>query len=243
MMDMHNHTIWSYDAHHEPEKIIENAIYNGIKVLGISDHHRSVLMGYKDLNKASRYISAIRKLKDYYKKQISIQVGFELNVNFYPNEIKDFPYDLLEEFDYVLLEHVDATGLFADLQRDCITLENIGFLMKKLKNCKLVGLAHTDLLQLAEKYGGIDRVVEMLANHNLFWEINTRRDYEYFDFIRNNLENPEVIDLFQKLREYDVKVTAATDTHYIPDDFDSERLEIANDIAYGINPLFRGVPL
>ena len=41
IMDLHNHTYFSYDSVTEPEELIENAIRNGVDVIGITDHQFS----------------------------------------------------------------------------------------------------------------------------------------------------------------------------------------------------------
>jgi histidinol phosphatase-like PHP family hydrolase len=246
MMDMHNHTTWSRDAHNSPKQLIDNAISIGINVLGISDHHRSVLMGHTDRNKLKCYVIAIKKLQHMYSDQINIMTGLELNVNFFSDEAKEFPFDMMKELDYVLLEHVDGAGLLdVTPHKDCVKLADIKQIREKLKDCKFVGLAHTDLLYLAEKYSkgtnieyGIDKVVKTLAENDIFWEINVQPHYEYFDYILGNKDNPKVQYLFKKLKEYSIKVTAATDSHLICGDFSYEDLMAANKIASSINPLF-----
>ena len=41
-VDLHNHTVFSYDGSNTPEKIIENAIAHSIDVIGITDHQFSI---------------------------------------------------------------------------------------------------------------------------------------------------------------------------------------------------------
>jgi HisJ family histidinol phosphate phosphatase len=71
MMDMHNHTCWSGDANDTPEEIIENALKNGIKVIGITDHHRSVLKGCSDTDNLKSYMDSMDELKRKYKDRIT----------------------------------------------------------------------------------------------------------------------------------------------------------------------------
>ena len=39
--DLHNHTRFSYDGSNTPEEIKENALSNGIELVGITDHQFS----------------------------------------------------------------------------------------------------------------------------------------------------------------------------------------------------------
>ena len=80
---------------------------------------------------------------------------------------------------------------------------------------------------------GMDYVISILKKDNIFWELNTRSEHDYFDYIIHNWDSPQVIKLFQKLREQNIEITASTDTHLISEDFNIKRLRIANMIASG----------
>jgi histidinol phosphatase-like PHP family hydrolase len=242
MMDMHNHTCWSGDANDTPEEIIENALKNGIKVIGITDHHRSVLKGCSDTDNLKSYMDSMDELKRKYKDRITVLVSLEINVNFYDGEMAELPYDMLSNLDYVLFEHVNGTGLFAPLTSCCLDLTNIGQIRSKIKS--KAGLAHTNLLGLSKKYSegrdiesGMDYIIKMLKDNDLFWEINIEQDYGYFDYITQHIDDYEVSTLFHKLRENGIKVSAGSDTHDLYC-YDIKRLMQANEIASAINSAF-----
>lgn len=179
MIDIHNHTIYS-DGEHTPEEIVINAINNGIGTIGISDHHKAFFMEkprYKDFRS---YVNEINNLKKKYKEKIKILSGIEININF-RSAIDEYiiPYEELQRLDYVLLERIDGLVSFETQGKHHIKLKEIGRIAEKI-NCK-TGLAHTDILKLAEIYSedkgleyGIDYVLDIMKKYSIFWEINTQ---------------------------------------------------------------------
>jgi len=236
MLDLHNHTIYS-DGYYTPETLIINAIENGIKVIAITDHHKAFFMEHPKYKPFEDYIDEINYLKEKYRHKIEVRSGIEINLNF--NEVigeSRIPYKKLSKLDLVLLERVDGIAAFELPKRYNIKLKDIGRIVDRI-NCK-VGLAHADLLKLSKIYGngkgieyGMDYVISILKKYNLFWEVNTRSEHEYFDYIINNWDNEEVIMLFKKLREENIEITAGTDTHFISKDFNIRRLRLANMIS------------
>lgn len=102
----HTHTKRCGHARGEDEEYVLNAISNGIKVLGFSDHvmlpHISQNGIRGDFSLLEDYLSSINRLKEKYKKQIEILIGFECEY------LEDFvPYykDLLrsKKIDYLIL--------------------------------------------------------------------------------------------------------------------------------------------
>lgn len=237
-MNLHTHTKFS-DGYHTPEELILNSIQNGVKTLGISDHHKAFFMESPKFKSFDEYIDEINYMKKKYIDKIEIKAGIEINLNF--NEARGesrIPYAKLSKADFVLLERVEGLATFEEPNRYHVKLKDIGRIVDKI-NCR-VGLAHTDLLKLSEIYSqgngfdyGMDYVISILKQYNIFWELNTHPDHEYFDYIIGHWDCPQVIKLFQKLREQDIKITASTDTHLISRDFDIKRLKLANMMASG----------
>ena len=84
----HTHTYRCRHASGTEEEYILNSINNGIKILGFSDHapfkfpdgHES---GYRvPTDEAENYFEVISKLREKYKDQIEIHIGFEME--YYP---------------------------------------------------------------------------------------------------------------------------------------------------------------
>ena len=92
--DFHIHSTFS-DGNNAPEEIIKNAINNGIKRIGISDHSytpfdESYCLKEKDV---FRYISEIYGLKEKYSNDIEIYCGIEQDI---------FSGKPTNNFDYVI---------------------------------------------------------------------------------------------------------------------------------------------
>ena len=100
----HTHTYRCGHASGEDEEYVKQAIAYGIKRLGFTDH--VMLPGYSqpgirgDYSLKDDYLKSINKLKEKYKDQIEILVGFECE---YYDEMVDYYKELLKEVDYLIL--------------------------------------------------------------------------------------------------------------------------------------------
>ena len=97
--DLHNHTKFSYDGSNTPEEIIENALANGIEVVGITDHQFSIKA---DLGE---YIEKINECKEKYSTKIEVLCGLEIGTRPSPN---DFLLSYSHLLDYCLFESIDS---------------------------------------------------------------------------------------------------------------------------------------
>ena len=92
-VNLHTHTYRCGHANGEDREYIENAIENGIKVLGFSDHSPFVFPdGYESphrvpMAQAREYVESIKALREEYKDKIEIKIGFEME--YYPLYFKD----------------------------------------------------------------------------------------------------------------------------------------------------------
>lgn len=99
----HTHTFRCGHASGTDEDYVINAVKAGIKELGFSDHipfknvtHHGVRMDYSELDD---YIISINNLKEKYKDQIKIYLGFEAE---YYREIKEYYSEILVKVDYLI---------------------------------------------------------------------------------------------------------------------------------------------
>ena len=97
LMDLHNHTMFSYDSTDTVEVVIENAIKHGVDVVGITDHQFTI---GADLPKYYQYI---QKCKIKYTNDIKVLCGLEIGTRPKPD---DLLADAVRDFDYVLFESV-----------------------------------------------------------------------------------------------------------------------------------------
>ena len=87
--NLHTHSIFS-DGKSTPEEVVLEAINQGLKVLGFSDHSPVPFensFAIKNDN-VQNYISTIKSLKEKYKEQIDIYCSMEMD--FIPGIVKDF---------------------------------------------------------------------------------------------------------------------------------------------------------
>lgn len=89
----HTHTYRCGHASGTEEDYIKNAIAGGIKIMGFSDHVPFLFpdghqMGWKvQVEDSEDYISTINSLKEKYRDQIKIYVGFEME--YYPEHFEN----------------------------------------------------------------------------------------------------------------------------------------------------------
>lgn len=211
--DLHNHTKYSYDGHNSAREIIENAAANKVEVVGITDHQFSI---GKNIG---GYIEEINALKSEFKDRVTVLCGLEIGTRPAPS---DFPPQISGMLDYCLFESLDS-GRGMDLYE---FLE-----WKRLFLCP-VGLAHTDIFRLSERYK--TDMPKLLKREKIFWEINISGNYDYyFDFITNKEKQNAV-------EKSGITLSIGSDTHWTGD-FDKKRLmqaiglvsRLKNPVAFG----------
>lgn len=188
IMDLHNHTVFSYDGKNSAEEIIENAIRSGVEAVGISDHQFSIG------SHIAEYIDKLMECKLKYSDYVKVLAGLEIGT-------RPRPYDLftadIKELDYVLFESLD----------DYRAMDFFEFVSWRQRFECPVGLAHCDIFAMSERYG-ID-MLEVLKTEKIFWEINTSGNYNYYyDFLTNARKREAV-------RKSGIGVSVGSDTHAV----------------------------
>ncbi len=214
IIDLHNHTRFSYDGQNTPREIIENAYNAGVSVVGITDHQFSIG------SRIGEYISEINALKAEYADRITVLCGLEIGTRPYPT---DFPHRLSGGLDYCLFESLDH-----DKAMDLYEF----FEWRRNFSCPM-GLAHTDIFRLCDQYG-VD-LLRVLKRDNIFWELNISGNYTYYyDFISNRSKQ-------QLVKESGIKLSVGSDTHWVGD-FNITRLYQTNELVRRLkNPLPLGL--
>lgn len=214
LIDLHNHTSFSYDGICGIEAIVENAILNGVDYLGITDHEFSIG------DRIFEYIDAVNRAKEKYRGRINLLLGLEIGTRPYP---ENFNTQISQKLDYCIFESLD----------DYRAMDFNDFLLWQKKfQCKK-GLAHTDIFRLGDRYNM--NVLDILKRENMFWEINFSGNYNYyFDFISNR-EKQEAV------RKSGVALSVGSDIHW-SGDFDKKRLVQTNELVRQLkNPLALGI--
>lgn len=214
IIDLHNHTNFSYDGISGINSIVENAIKNDVSVLGITDHEFSIS------DRIEEYIDAVNDAKARYSGKIKLLCGLEIGTRPYPDK---FNPQISKKLDYCLFESLD----------DYRAMDFNKFLTWRKNFSCPQGLAHTDVFDLSKRYD-ID-ILNVLKRENIFWEINFSGNYNYyFDIISNKKKQDSV-------RRSGVALSIGSDTHWVGD-FDKKRLLQTNEFVRQLkNPLALGI--
>ncbi len=156
----HTHTKRCHHATGEDREYVEAAIAQGIEVLGFSDH---IPVGIKNdviqrvrmtYGEVEGYFDSILKLKEEYKKDIEILVGFE--GEYFPKEFEDQMKRLAEyPYDYLILgQHfldVDGQIVYSGWGTDSPAVLDayISSCMEALSTGVYSYLAHPDLINFS----------------------------------------------------------------------------------------------
>ncbi len=212
LIDLHNHTTYSYDGSNTPEEVVENAIAHGVETVGITDHQFSIG------DRISEYYSHLCRIRRQYAGRIKVLVGLEIGTR---PEPRDLLADAAYDFDYVLFECLD----------DKRAMDWYEFLeWRRLFSCP-AGLAHTDIFALGERYG-LDMFAE-LRRAELFWEINTSGNYPYYYDLLTNTDKQNMVS------RSGITISVGSDTHWIGE-YRFAQLKRANELAVRLgNPIMK----
>lgn len=204
MIDLHNHTYFSYDGSETPDALADNAVSNGIDTIGISDHQ------FTEGFDTEKYISTMKEAAWRWRGKCRIKIGLEIGTRPKPDNL--LAKNVSAKLDYCLFECLDS-------DKGMDFFEFIEW--RRLFSCP-VGLAHTDIFGLCERYG-LD-IAAVLKKEEIFWEINTSGNYSYYyDFLTN-----------PKKREYvkksGITLSVGSDTHQLFR-YDARKVISANELA------------
>lgn len=163
----HTHTARCHHAWGEDKEYVEQAIAAGMQVLGFSDHCPWIFP--KDYTSKTRmapemlddYFTAIDRLRQEYKNDITIYTGFESE---YVPKLMEEQEKLLSDYpvDYMILgEHFmenEMTGPYTGLPTDqeADLRRYVDLVIEGMETGKYVYVAHPDLLH----YTGPDEIYE-----------------------------------------------------------------------------------
>lgn len=214
IIDLHNHTNFSYDGISGINSLVENAVRNGVDVLGITDHEFSIG------DRIEEYINAVNSAKEKYSGKVTLLLGLEIGTRPYPEK---FNPEITKKLDYCLFESLD----------DCRAMNLDEFLAwRKHFHCPQ-GLAHTDIFKLERMYDA--DILNILKRENIFWEINFSGNYNYYFDLISNREKQETVS------KSGIALSVGSDTHWVGD-FDKKRLVQTNEFLRSLkNPLALGI--
>ena len=247
----HTHTRWCDHATGEPTEYIERAIANGIKFMGFSDHAPYEFPdGFRShfrvaVEKASEYVSEIKKLAGMYKDSVEIKVGFEME--YYPSHFEKMlenaknsgaEYLILGQH-YIYEEHPNgkSTG-WKETNKTEDLKEYVNCVCAGIKSGVFSYVAHPDMLKFV---GDSEIYREEMANicktakeYNIPLEIN-------FLGIRAKRNYPRE-DFWQLVGEIGAPVTFGFDAHDAKNAYDGESLLKAKELVKKYNLNYIGKP-
>lgn len=240
------------------ESYVQSAIATGFKVLGMSDHapypDYSKTTDRMDFDQIDDYLNSMYYLKEKYKDQIDLKVGFEMEYfDCYADSYFDY---LLSRSEYLLLgqhyPHPDGSHDYAHGTNTPELIEKYtDLVIKGMKTGKFLYLAHPDyFMPGVDEFDencriAAERIFQTAEQTNTPVEINIkltkRRKQLYAD---GQWHYPYPFRDFWKVAEnYDVKCLYGFDAH------DSDILQredmftLADEILDGINLDFIKEPL
>ena len=154
----HTHTFRCGHASGTPEEYIKKAIEGGIKHMGFSDHAPLVFedgtqSGYRvPMEELDDYITELRSLREKYKDEIDISIGFE--IEYYPGYFAEMVDDLKAHGgEYLILgqhyvdpENIDNTYNYAPTDDEKRLSLYVLRVIEAMKTGKISYIAHPDLL-------------------------------------------------------------------------------------------------
>ncbi len=213
IIDLHNHTSFSYDSTDTPAARIENAAAHGVDTVGITDHQFTIGPQLRN------YIQTIRSLSRQYDGKIQVLCGLEIGTRPKPD---DLLLSACRALDYCLFESLDSPA----------GMDLFEFLEWRRLFPIPVGLAHTDIFALSRRYG-VD-MLRLLREENIFWELNISGNYDYYyDFLTNREKQAAAA-------RSGIVMSIGSDTHRITD-FSWRKLTRAHQLLedLGIPILFQ----
>ena len=222
----HTHTARCGHATGEDEEYVKSAIKLGIKRLGFSDHiilpagfEQPTIRGSYDL--LDDYISSIKSLKEKYKNDIEILVGFE--AEYYPEMVEYYKYLLREKVDYLILgqhcyiENGKFCWYFFKYSEECKIEKYTDDIIEGLRSGLFKYLCHPDLFmssydEWSEKLESCSRrILSTCEELDIPIELNLcgMRRKNYNDHSRSY----PIGYFFDLVEDYHVRVVLGVDAH------------------------------
>ncbi len=248
--NFHTHTYRCSHADGTEEEYIKRAIENGIKYMGFSDH---VPLKFKDgkqslyrvpAEAAEEYVSTIRALREKYKDQIEIKIGFESE--YYPEffeEMLAFCKRVGAEY-LILGQHfvipecypsIHSSVANEDEERLCKYVDS---LIAAMKTKAFSYIAHPDVFNFVGDSEIYKREIRRLCKASKELDIPIEIN---FLGIREHRYYPNEL-LWQVAGEEKSPVTFGFDSHDTLAAYDGESLEIALKLVKKYNLNYIGKP-
>jgi len=183
----HTHTTRCKHAFGTEREYIEAAIEQGLKILGFSDHvPQPYPDGYvsnirMDMSQLEDYTDTLVRLRDEYKDDIQILIGYEVEYTrkYFEkmmNEIKKYPLDYIIQGQHFVEDEVE--GFYVGSETDSVDRlrDYVDFTIEGMQTGVFTYLAHPDLINFTGddniyiKY--MSKLVEASIRLNIPLEVN-----------------------------------------------------------------------
>ena len=173
--NLHTHTERCHHAVGSDEDYIKRAIEAGIKHLGFSDHAPMIFDdGYQStyrvrLDEADGYVRDINTLREKYKDQIEISIGFEME--YYPAHFSKMlniarnvgaEYLILGQH-YIKNEHPDGIGSMGPTDSEELLVTYVDEVIEAMHTGAFTYVAHPDLTCFVGDKAVYEREIERLC--------------------------------------------------------------------------------
>lgn len=227
IVDLHTHSIFSFDGNDSCEELCRSAIRKGVKVLAITDHCD---IDGKDLDVdklCSSQLNELDKLHEKYNDKLCLLKGLEIGQGIYRKELTEklynqYDYDFvlgslhnledMEDFYFLDYSQFDIYKLLMQYFEGLLELSQWGYfdslahLTYPLRYIVAREKIEVDMSKFSEI---IDSIFENLVKNKKALEINTSG---LFMDIQDTLPNMSFIKRFREVGgEY---ITIGSDSHY-----------------------------
>lgn len=246
----HTHTERCGHAHGSDEDFINCAIEAGIKYLGFSDHAPMIFPdGYENryrvpMSEAKKYIDDIKVLREKYRNNIHISVGFEME--YYPmyfDKMLHIARNVGAEYlilgqHFILSEHPDGIGAAGPTSDDKLLCRYVTEVIEAIQTGVFSYIAHPDLTAFtgdAEVYRKeITRLCLASRETDIPLELNLAG-------VRYNKFYP-ADDFWKIAGEVGTPVTIGYDAHLCDDFLNTKQLKSASELIQKYRLNYIGMP-
>ncbi len=248
--NFHTHTYHCHHASGTPEEYIKNAIAGGIKYMGFSDHAPLILddgtqTGHRvPMEELDDYISELRALREKYKDEIDITIGFE--IEYYPEYFGDMVENLKKHGGeylilgqhYVMPENIQKVNNYSpDDDEERLKLYVLR-VIEAMRTGMITYIAHPDTIS----FTGDEDVYEAKMTELC----RAAKEYDVpleINFLGIRLDRRYPKENFWKIAgRVGAKVTFGFDAHNAVDAADLESLKKAKELVNKYNLNYIGMP-
>ncbi len=187
LANYHTHTTRCKHAVGTEREYIERAIEKGFKILGFSDHtpqpyKNGYVSGIRmDMSELPDYTGTLVKLKEEYKDEIQIYIGYEVEYfrNYFPElieELRKYPLDYLIQGQHHVPDEPEGHYVGFETTDEQILIDYVDHCIEGMETGLFLYLAHPDLMNFVgdEKIylKHMERLVDASKSLNIPLEVN-----------------------------------------------------------------------